>query len=133
MPTPKISRFRQVDHCGKGNALITFPNRAVFRHPRPSIFGPVNQVHLDPAGEGEPPLSPAILGTWTGAYAYSDLAAAVFLAIGAGAIAQVVYAVTRYTLKLTGTDGLPAFSPVTVGGFAAGVAIMYATALLIAA
>jgi len=77
--------------------------------------------------------APAIIGTWTGAYAYSDLAAAIFLAIGAGAIAQVVYAVTRYTLRLTGADGLPAFSPVTVGGFAAGVGIMYATALFVAA
>ncbi len=77
--------------------------------------------------------APAILGTLTGAYAYSDLGAAVFLAIGAGAIAQVVYSVTRYTLRLAGADGLPAFSPVTVGGFAVGVVIMYATALLVAA
>jgi len=77
--------------------------------------------------------APAILGTWVGAYAYSDLGAAVFLAIGVGAIGQVVYAVTRYTLRLTAADGLPSFSPVTVGGFAVGVAIMYATALMVAA
>lgn len=77
--------------------------------------------------------APAILGTWVGAYAYSDLGAAIFLAIGVGAIAQVVYSVTRYTLRLAGADGLPAFSPVTVGGFAAGVVIMYATALMVAA
>jgi len=77
--------------------------------------------------------APAMLGTWVGAFAYSDLAAAVFLAVGAGAILQVVYSVSRYTARLVAQDGLPALSAVTVGGFAAGVAIMYVTALFVAA
>jgi len=76
---------------------------------------------------------PAMLGTWIGAYAYSDLAAAVFLAVGAGAIAQVVYAVSRFMARAAGHEGRPALSATTVIGFAAGVAIMYATALLVAA
>jgi ZIP family zinc transporter len=37
--------------------------------------------------------SPAILGTWIGGFAYSPLFTTIFLAIGAGAILQVVYAV----------------------------------------
>jgi hypothetical protein len=77
--------------------------------------------------------APAMLGTWVGAFAYSPLGAAIFLAIGAGAIAQVVYAVTRYTARLVTGEGQPALNPVTAGGFAAGVVIMYATALMVAA
>jgi zinc transporter ZupT len=77
--------------------------------------------------------APAMLGTWVGAFAYSDLAAALFLAIGAGAIAQVVYSVSRYTAGLLSHEGQPALSPVTLGGFAAGVGLMYATALMVAA
>ncbi len=42
---------------------------------------------------------PAIVGTWIGGFAYSNLAATVFLAVGAGAILQVIYEVTRMLLK----------------------------------
>jgi zinc transporter ZupT len=77
--------------------------------------------------------APAMLGTWVGAFSYSDLGAVLFLAIGAGAIAQVVYAVSRFTGRIAGRDGAPALSPVSVGGFAAGIAIMYLTALFVAA
>ena len=77
--------------------------------------------------------APAMLGTLVGAYAYSDLGATLFMAVGAGAIAQVVYAVSKYLLGLMKKDELPGLSPITVGGFAAGVAIMYVTALVVAA
>jgi zinc transporter ZupT len=77
--------------------------------------------------------APAMLGTLVGAYAYSDIGATLFMAIGAGAIAQVVYAVSRYLLQLADKEGLPGLGPITFGGFATGVAIMYATALLVAA
>ncbi len=74
---------------------------------------------------------PAILGTWIGGFAFSNLAATIFLAIGAGAILQVIYEVTRLLLKDSARAGAPALSAPNLGGLTAGVAIMYATALLV--
>jgi ZIP family zinc transporter len=74
---------------------------------------------------------PAILGTWIGGFAFSDLLAAVFLAVGAGAILQVIYEVTRLLLKDSARYKAPVLSGANLGGFAAGIAIMYATALLV--
>jgi ZIP family zinc transporter len=74
---------------------------------------------------------PAILGTWIGGFAYSNLAATVFLAIGAGAILQVIYEVTRLLLKDSARSKTPALSGTNLGGLTAGIAIMYATALLV--
>lgn len=76
---------------------------------------------------------PAVLGVWIGGFVYNQLAAAVFLALGAGAIAQVVYEVGRLIMRQSREDGAPLLSPATFGGFAAGVIVMYATALLVAA
>ncbi len=73
---------------------------------------------------------PAIVGTWIGGFAFSDPLAAVFLAVGAGAIIQVIYEVTRLLLKDSARSQTPTLSGANLGGFAAGVAIMYATALL---
>jgi hypothetical protein len=42
---------------------------------------------------------PAIVGIWIGGFAFSNLLAAVFLAVGAGAILQVIYEVTRLLLR----------------------------------
>src|SRR5215204_6061429 len=74
---------------------------------------------------------PAVLGTWIGGFAYSNLASAVLLAVGAGAILQVIYEVTRLLLKDSARSKSPALSAPNLGGFTAGVAIMYATALLV--
>src|ERR687892_187362 len=74
---------------------------------------------------------PAIVGTWIGGFAFSNLLAAIFLAVGAGAILQVIYEVTRLLLKDSGRSKSPALSAPNLGGFTAGVAIMYATALLV--
>jgi zinc transporter, ZIP family len=74
---------------------------------------------------------PAVLGTWIGGFAYSNLASAVLLAVGAGAILQVIYEVTRLLLKDSARSKTPALSAPNLGGFTAGVAIMYATALLV--
>ena len=74
---------------------------------------------------------PAILGTLIAGFAYSPLAAALFLAIGAGAILQVVYEVSRLLLKDSRRTEAPALSASNLGGLTAGVAIMYATALLV--
>jgi ZIP family zinc transporter len=74
---------------------------------------------------------PAILGTWIAGFAYSPLASAIFLAIGAGAILQVIYEVTRLLLKDFSREKIPALSATNLGGLTAGIAIMYATALLV--
>ncbi len=74
---------------------------------------------------------PAILGTWIGGFAYSNLLSAIFLAIGAGAILQVIYEVTRLLLKDSAETKTPALSAPNLGGLTAGIAIMYATALLV--
>jgi ZIP family zinc transporter len=74
---------------------------------------------------------PAVLGTWIGGFAYSNLASAVLLALGAGAILQVIYEVTRLLLKDSARSKTAALSAPNLGGFTAGVAIMYATALLV--
>jgi zinc transporter, ZIP family len=74
---------------------------------------------------------PAILGTWIGGFAFSNLLAAVFLAVGAGAILQVIYEVTRLLLKDSGRSKSPALSAPNLGGLLTGVAVMYATALLV--
>ena len=74
---------------------------------------------------------PAILGTWIGGFAFSNLLAAVFLAVGAGAILQVIYEVTRLLLKDSTRSKTPALSTSNLGGLLVGVAIMYATALLV--
>lgn len=74
---------------------------------------------------------PAIVGTWIAGFAYSPLLSAVFLAVGAGAILQVIYEVTRLLLKDSERTKAPALSAPNLSGFAAGIAVMYATALLV--
>lgn len=74
---------------------------------------------------------PAILGVWVGGFVYNNLATAVFLALGAGAIAQVVYEVSRLIMRQSAEDDVPLLSPTVFGGLVAGVVIMYATALLV--
>src|ERR687889_211940 len=71
---------------------------------------------------------PAIAGTWIGGFAFSDLLAAIFLAVGAGAILQVVYEVARLLLSDSARSKTPILSGANLGGLVAGVAIMYATA-----
>jgi uncharacterized protein (DUF2062 family) len=56
---------------------------------------------------------------------------AIFLALGAGAIAQVVYEVGRLIMHQNAEDGTPVLSPATFAGLVAGIVIMYATALLV--
>jgi zinc transporter ZupT len=77
--------------------------------------------------------APAILGVWIGGFVYSPLWATIFLAIGIGAIAQVVVEVTRIITRGTARENLPALNWTTLGGVTAGIAIMYATALIVAA
>jgi zinc transporter, ZIP family len=73
--------------------------------------------------------APTILGTWLGGFTYSDVWATLFLAIGAGAIFQVVFELARLPGR-AGPNWLA--SPAGVVGLLAGMAIMYATGLLVA-
>jgi ZIP family zinc transporter len=74
---------------------------------------------------------PAIVGTWIGGFAYSNLLSAVFLAIGVGAILQVVYEVGRLLMRDSTSSKAPVFSATNLGGLTTGIAIMYVTALLV--
>ena len=68
--------------------------------------------------------APTIVGTWIGGFAYSAIWAVFFLGIGAGAIFQVIYAI----VKPLASDMVRAHN---FAGLAAGLALMYGTALLL--
>lgn len=76
---------------------------------------------------------PAILGVWISAFIYSPFWTTIFLAIGIGAILQVIVEVWRLVTRSQERAGEPALTWVTFSGAAAGVALMYLTALLVAA
>jgi ZIP family zinc transporter len=70
---------------------------------------------------------PAIVGAWIGGYLTSDFLGVLFFAAAAGAALQVVVEVGRHLSRTTrGT----LVSGHVVGGFLAGIAIMYVTGLL---
>ena len=104
----------------------------ILKEKRPSL---VHFVLLALLGGG-----PAIMGTLIGGFAFSNLLAAVFLAVGAGAILQVIYEVGKLLLRDSvqeerreGTPSLSAsLSASNLAGLTAGIAIMYATGLLVA-
>ncbi|WP_225769653.1 ZIP family metal transporter [Inquilinus sp. Marseille-Q2685] len=72
---------------------------------------------------------PAVFGIWFGSYAYSPHWAALALAVGAGAILQVIVEVGLLIMR----QGMGAgrASGTAVAGIAAGIAVMYGTALLV--
>ena len=72
---------------------------------------------------------PAVFGVLLGAQAFSPFWAALCFGIGAGAIAQVVIEVVALIARRSGPAAL--LQPASVGGFVAGLAVMYATALLV--
>jgi zinc transporter ZupT len=74
---------------------------------------------------------PAILGTWLGGFAFNPVLATIFLAIGVGAILQVVWEVGRLVVRDTQKMGLPVVNWVNLGGLVAGIALMYFTAFLV--
>ena len=74
--------------------------------------------------------APAILGIWLGSLTYAPHWAALALAIGAGAILQVIIELGAYLTRRAG----PAeawFSPSTIAGLTLGVLIMYVTAIFV--
>jgi zinc transporter ZupT len=72
--------------------------------------------------------SPAIIGAWIGGFTFNPLWAVIFLSIGAGAILQVIYEVSRLVVK-TSEKPLNSYNLL---GFLLGIAIMYFTAILVA-
>jgi zinc transporter ZupT len=78
--------------------------------------------------------APAILGAWVGGFVSSPVASVVFLAVGTGAVFQVVYAIFRYSARQegTGTGGSSRFlSGPAIAGMAVGMLVMYLTSLLV--
>ena len=71
--------------------------------------------------------APAIVGTWLGGYVTNDVLGVLFFAVAAGAALQVVVEVGRYVARQA-PGGLA--SSWAIGGFLAGIAVMYATGLL---
>jgi ZIP family zinc transporter len=74
---------------------------------------------------------PAILGTWIGGFAFNSVLAVFSLAVGVGAILQVVYEVTRLILADNARAGMNWANWANLGGLVAGVAFMYFTAFLV--
>lgn len=72
---------------------------------------------------------PTIVGAWIGGLSYSPVLATLFLAIGAGAIFQVVYELVK---MMVAEGRAPGFG-YQIAGFAAGLLVMYVTGLFVAA
>lgn len=95
-----------------------------------------------PVVESRPPLlafvglallagAPAIIGMWLGSLAYSPQWSALALAIGAGAILQVITEVGAYLMRSGHRQEVPLLAPSILAGLAVGVIFMYATAMLV--
>ena len=74
---------------------------------------------------------PAILGLWAGSLAYAPQWSALALAVGAGAILQVLVEVTLYIMRQNPDRQSVLFSPAVMGGFLSGIIFMYVTAAII--
>jgi len=75
---------------------------------------------------------PTIVGTWTGAFTYSDPLSLVFLGIGGGAILQVISVLVRARAE-SGESAIEALAkPRNIAGLLVGFILMYLTGLLVA-
>ena len=72
---------------------------------------------------------PTILGAWLGGIAYSPILATLCMAIGAGAILQVLGVLYRAVERETGSA---LWTPLNAMGVVAGLVLMYGTGLLVA-
>ena len=72
--------------------------------------------------------APAIVGAWIGGFVTNDLLGVLFFALAVGAALQVVVEVGRYVARRA-PGGLR--SGHVVGGYLAGILVMYATGLLV--
>ena len=74
--------------------------------------------------------APTILGAWLGGFTYATVWALLFLALGIGAIAQVMVQILRQVVGERRFGRYVSERPV-MAGLAAGVAVMYVTGMLI--
>ena len=74
---------------------------------------------------------PAVIGVWVGGFAFNPMLATIFLAIGIGAILQVIWEVGRLVARDTVKLGLPVVNWTNLAGVTTGVAIMYFTAFMV--
>ena len=72
--------------------------------------------------------APAILGAWIGGYTPSPFLTVLFLAIGAGAIFQVIYEIAKLIQKDTQREAMPM---VVFSGVLTGMRMLWVTGLLI--
>jgi len=72
--------------------------------------------------------SPAIFGAWIGGFVYSPFTSVIFLAVGAGAIFQVIVVIMKW-IRSEGDKNFS--SAAVVAGLAAGMLVMYLTSILV--
>jgi len=72
--------------------------------------------------------SPAIFGAWIGGFVYSPFTSVIFLAIGAGAIFQVIIVILKWIQEESDKN---LSSLAVISGFAAGMLVMYLTSILV--
>ncbi len=95
-----------------------------------AIVAPIAHLRPSPArlvGLGLIAGAPAVLGAWIGAAAFNTSLAAFLFGFGAGAIAQVI---VQLAPSLRDDDGRT-LHPASVAGLLAGMAVMFATGLLV--
>jgi zinc transporter, ZIP family len=73
--------------------------------------------------------APTVLGCWMGGFTYSDIALALFLGIGAGAVFQVVCSIGMQMMK---TEEGNFYRLGNAAGFLLGMIVMWGTALFVA-
>jgi zinc transporter ZupT len=72
--------------------------------------------------------SPAIFGAWIGGFVYSPFTSVIFLAIGAGAIFQVIVVIMKW-IQEESNQSLSTIA--VVSGIAVGMLVMYLTSILV--
>lgn len=75
--------------------------------------------------------APAILGIWLGSLSYSPHWSALALAVGSGAILQVIVEVGAYLFRISHERSASWLSLSTLAGLVVGIFVMYATAMLV--
>lgn len=75
--------------------------------------------------------APAIFGTWFGGFIFSPIWGAVFLGIGAGAILQVIFVISKMLMEDHKKNSEPFVSWMNFAGFTIGILIMYFTAFFV--
>jgi zinc transporter ZupT len=73
--------------------------------------------------------APTVAGTLIGAHSFTALLAVLFLAVGAGAVFQVVIEIARQLMRESGAASL--VTGMNLAGFALGLVIMYVTGLFV--